>query len=59
MNEYTNFKIDFTCRQANEVTYELAHIVSFKANSQLFIDVPSCIHDLLSKDKEHVFCFWV
>ena len=45
-----NSKIEFSRRQTNEVTHELTQTTLLEANSQLFIDVPPYINDLLSNE---------
>jgi len=45
-----NSKVEFSRRQANGVTHELAREALLEANSQTFIEIPPCIYDLLSNE---------
>lgn len=51
---FTNYKVQFSRKQANRVIHELAtqHIyaASLKASTQLFIVVPACINNILSNE---------
>jgi len=45
---FTNTKVEFSRRRVNKVTHELTHAISLEASSQLVINVPPCINEVLS-----------
>ncbi|XP_045821752.1 uncharacterized protein LOC123914595 [Trifolium pratense] len=47
---FENSRVEFTKRQANEVAHALARVAPSLASSNIFIDVPTCIRDLVMNE---------
>jgi hypothetical protein len=44
---FTNSRVEFNRRQANEVAHALARVAPFSASPTIYIDVPHCIEQLI------------
>jgi hypothetical protein len=49
-SSYTNSRVEFNRRQANEVAHALARVVPYSASPTIYIDVPPCIERFIVND---------
>ncbi|KAK2394517.1 hypothetical protein QL285_056337 [Trifolium repens] len=47
---FTNSRVEFNRRQANEVAHVLARVASFSASPTIYIDVPHCIEHYITNE---------
>jgi hypothetical protein len=46
-SSFTNSRVEFNRRQANEVAHALARVAPFSASPTIYIDVPHCIEQII------------
>jgi hypothetical protein len=46
-SSFTNSRVEFNRRQANEVAHVLARVAPFSASPTIYIDVPHCIEQII------------
>jgi ribonuclease HI len=46
-SSFTNSRVEFSRRQANEVAHALARVAPFSASPTIYIDVPHCIERII------------
>jgi ribonuclease HI len=46
-SSFTNSRVEFNRRQANEVAHALARVVLFSASPTIYTDVPHCIEHVI------------
>jgi hypothetical protein len=46
-SSFTNSRVEFNRRQANEVAHALARVAPFSASPTIYIDVPHCIEHII------------
>jgi hypothetical protein len=44
---FTNSRVEFIRRQANEVAHALARVATSLASFHIFIEIPTCIHHII------------
>jgi len=49
---FQNSHVEFNRRQANGVAHELSRVAPSHASSHVYDDVPSCIRDLITNEKQ-------
>jgi ribonuclease HI len=49
-SSFTNSRVEFNRRQANEVAHVLARVAPFSASPTIYIDVPHCIEQFIIND---------
>jgi hypothetical protein len=47
---FENSHVEFDRRQANETAHTLARVATSIADSNIFIDVPTCINDIIMNE---------
>jgi hypothetical protein len=49
-SSFTNSRVEFKRRQANEVAHVLARVAPFSTSPTIYIDVPHCIEQFIAND---------